>query len=91
MEREIEHAGSPEGTVEAVATRRELAKELAEELDAIDPQAANRAERIGDLRRRMDAACDVGGLTIKEWRALIEKVAAARAEAPIAKPGPRLA
>lgn len=91
MEREIEHIGAPTDERVALAMGPELAKAFAEELDAIDPLAVNRPERIGDLRRRMDAACDVGDLTIREWRTLIEKVAAARAEAPLAGLGRRTA
>ena len=90
MESEIECAGPPiDQIIILVAVRPELAKALAEELDAIDPLAPNRPERIGDVRRRMDAACNVGELTIREWRALIEKVPAARAQAPLARPRPR--
>ena len=89
MESEIQHYVMAGDQNVALAAGPELAKAFAEELDSIDSLATNRPERIGDLRRRMDAACDVGDLTIREWRALIEKVAAARAETPIAKPGPR--
>lgn len=91
MESEIQHDVMASDENVALVAGPELAKAFAEELDAIDSLATNRADRIGDLRRRMDAACDVGELTIREWRALIEKVAAARAEAPIAKTGPRAA
>lgn len=82
MRLEPEHRDSLAEDISGAATGPELAQALADELDAIDSLSKDRAERIGELRRRMDAACDVGELTIREWRALIEKVAAARAEAP---------
>lgn len=91
MEREIQNTVQLSDRDAALAARPELAKAFADELVAIDALAVNRPERIGDLRRRMDAACDVGDLTIREWRALIEKVAAARSAAPVAKRGTRTA
>ncbi len=84
MELETEYRNSCAEGIAKAAKGAELAQELADELDAIHPFSKDRAERIGELRRRMDAACDVGEITIREWRALIEKVAAARAEAPSA-------
>lgn len=32
--------------------------------------------RIGELRRLMDIACDQGDISIREWRMLLDKVAA---------------
>lgn len=66
-----------------------LAAKFEAELDAIDSLACNRADLIGDVGRRMDAACDVGDLSIREWRALIEKVSAVRARSSLTRPGPR--
>lgn len=83
MNDEIQYT-EPPSDEDAVAP--DLAQALAGELAAIAPEDANRLERIGDLRRRMDAACDVGDLTIREWRALIEKVAATRSEAASGSP-----
>lgn len=87
MESEIQRAVTARDKNVALGAMPELAKAFADELNAIDLLAANRPERIRDLRRRMDAACDVGDLSIREWRTLIEKVAAARAEAPLARTG----
>lgn len=70
---------------------RGLAAKFEAELDAIDALAPNRPELIGDVGRRMDAACDIGDLTVREWRALIDKVSAARAKPPMSRPGPRSA
>ncbi len=41
----------------------------------LDPahQACN--IRIGELRRLMDNACDLGEISIREWRVLLDKVA----------------
>lgn len=69
--------------------KNRLADKFEAELDAIDALAANRAELIGDVGRRMDAACDVGDLTIREWRALIEKLSIARAKTPMTRPDQR--
>lgn len=69
----------------------DLAGKFSAELDAIDSLARDRDALIGDVRRRMDAACDAGALSIKEWRALIEKISAARAGPPLSRPGPRAA
>lgn len=91
MEREFQNTVALSDREAALAGAPELASAFAEELVAIEALAVNRPERIGDLRRRMDAACDVGDMTIREWRALIEQVAAARAEAPLARPRTRTA
>lgn len=49
----------------------DLEKMLAE----IDPTSLECREQIAQLRRDMDQACDVGKITIKQWRALLDRVA----------------
>ena len=89
MEIEIQHVETLSNESAALAVGLDLANAFAAELDAIGSLAVNRLERMGDLRQRMDAACDVGDLTIREWRILIDKVAAARSEMPLSRPGPK--
>lgn len=43
---------------------------------ALDPRSPGRSAQVAELRRRMDLACDAGQITIKEWRELLDKVAA---------------
>lgn len=45
-------------------------------INTIDPTSQGRAAQIAELRRRMDLACDAGHITIREWRTLLDKVAA---------------
>lgn len=45
-------------------------------VSAIDPRSPGRTAQIAELRRRMDLACDAGHITIREWRTLLDKVAA---------------
>ena len=49
----------------------ELEKMLAE----IDPVSLDCRVQIAQLRRHMDEACDVGKISIKQWRALLDRVA----------------
>lgn len=49
----------------------ELEKMLAE----IDPASLECRAQIAQLRRHMDEACDVGKISIKQWRALLDRVA----------------
>ena len=50
----------------------------------LDPDAHDCRIRIGDLRRQMDEACDVGKISLAQWRNLLDQVAAiqARCHAP---------
>jgi hypothetical protein len=50
---------------------QELEKMLAE----IDPASLECRVQITQLRRHMDEACDSGKINIKEWRALLDRVA----------------
>jgi len=45
-------------------------------LQSLDPRSPGRPAQVAELRRRLDLACDAGQITIKEWRALLDKVAA---------------
>ena len=45
-------------------------------LESLDPRSPGRSAQVAELRRRMDLACDAGHITIKEWRNLLDRVAA---------------
>jgi hypothetical protein len=49
--------------------------ELEKMLVEINPASPGCREQITQLRRHMDEACDSGKITIKEWRALLDRVA----------------
>ncbi len=51
-------------------------------LEALDPRSPGRSAQVAELRRRMDLACDAGQITIKEWRTLLDKVAAFQLHPP---------
>jgi hypothetical protein len=41
---------------------------------SLDPSSMNCREKIADLRRLMDESCDLGLLTLQQWRTLLDKV-----------------
>lgn len=49
-------------------------------LAEIDPASPDCRQQIMQLRRQMDEACDSGKITIKEWRALLDRVAAVQSK-----------
>lgn len=40
----------------------------------LDPSHDACNVRIGELRRLMDASCDQGAISLREWRALLDRV-----------------
>ena len=54
--------------------------ELESSVLQIDPDAHDCRLKIMDLRRVMDQACDHGNITITQWRALLDRVAAIQAK-----------
>lgn len=57
-------------------------KELEEILSKIDLKDHDFRHKITLLRQEMDDACATAKITVKEWRSLIDKVAALRAQSP---------
>lgn len=57
-------------------------KELEEILSKINPKDPEFRQKITLLRREMDEACATSKITVKEWRSLIDQVAALRAQSP---------
>ena len=43
---------------------------------ALDPSSPGCRVRISELRRAMDIACDIGSITLQQWRVLLDKTAA---------------
>lgn len=41
----------------------------------LDPTAYDCRLKIADVRRQMDKACDVGKISLAQWRTLLERVA----------------
>ena len=41
----------------------------------LDPDAHDCRLKIADVRRQMDEACDVGKISLAQWRALLDRVA----------------
>lgn len=48
--------------------------DLEAQLLNLDGKNPNCKKKILEFRREMDSACDRGDITLKEWRALVEKV-----------------
>jgi hypothetical protein len=46
----------------------------------IDPASPGCRQQIMQLRRQMDEACDSGKITIKEWRAMLDRIAAVQSK-----------
>lgn len=57
-------------------------KELEEILSKINPKDHDFRQKITLLRQEMDEACATAKITVKEWRSLIDQVAALRAQSP---------
>lgn len=41
----------------------------------LDPAAHDCRMKIADIRRQMDEACDVGKISLAQWRILLDRVA----------------
>ncbi len=52
---------------------------LEEQVRALDPAAPACRTQIGALRREMDRQCDQGNLSIRDWRRLLDQIAAIQA------------
>lgn len=57
-------------------------KELEQVLSEIDPKNHEFRQKITLLRQNMDEACATGKITVKEWRTLLDQIAALRAQSP---------
>jgi hypothetical protein len=53
--------------------------EIEKMLSEIDPQKPDCNQRIALLRRHMEEACECGVISFKEWRQLVDPVAALQA------------
>jgi len=54
---------------------------------ALNPDSSNCRERIADVRRLMDQACDSRTITLPEWRSLQERVSHVQATCADVRPG----
>lgn len=56
--------------------------EFESQILVLDPLASDCRVKISDLRKGMDVACDVGTITLKQWRLLLDRIAAIQAKCP---------
>lgn len=54
-------------------------KEFESAILKIDPAAHDCRLKVADVRRQTDAACDVGHISMAQWRYLLDRVAAIQA------------
>ncbi|MCE3607572.1 hypothetical protein LXA47_28795 [Massilia sp. P8910] len=60
---------------------------LEAEVLQLDPTAHACRIEIADMRRRMDEACDIGEISLSQWRVLLDRVAAVQAKCVVTKQG----
>lgn len=48
----------------------------------IDPKKPESQQQIADFREHLDEACATAKITVREWRVLLDRVAALKAQNP---------
>lgn len=55
-------------------------RQLESMLHALDASSPDCRAAIGELRRQMDIACDIGSITLQQWRVLLDKTAVVQSQ-----------